>query len=364
MTPAAAPVRPAAAAWRAGTAVAGSVLGAGLLVVPPVVLTLAGAGWPRAWLVHLGLGAMLCATLGLAGMRRRGRSLFDVAGELGRGARRALTATYLAGFVVGQAALAMFAGQVAAAAVSHPLATPLAVGSAVLALATLAVLTERSLGRRGRGIRLALTLVVAVALFAGPSSLVQAGLVVTGGGELFWVAAAAAFFAGVGWESMARHGAGLRNAGGVAVAAVVAVAIVALAYLPLSWLLAAAVEARTVRVSSFAPVVALSVAGVLGLYCLTNIGAAAGFARSLGVTSRRTPIATGAAAVAVLTAAEVLGWEVWQLLLGPALAAWIGYLLAGFAVLRSGPASARLPALVQLGSLLLLMVGAVSALAK
>lgn len=97
--------RPFRAAWQGGSALALAVLGAGLILSPPITVGLAGRQAWLAFLAHLVAGGTFCFAVGVLG-RMRG----PVSGLAELGATRVVTGLYLGGFIAGQAAIALTAG--------------------------------------------------------------------------------------------------------------------------------------------------------------------------------------------------------------------------------------------------------------
>lgn len=326
-----------AAVLRAGARLAGQVLGVGMLLVPPVALGLAGTRAPGAWLVHLALGGTVAVALGLLARSRPGGSGFiaDLTGStLGPWARDTVLALYLAGFVGGQAAIAVAAGGFAAVALGGSSTGPVVAGLVLIA-ATAGAALGATLGDRGRRIRLAGTGVLAVVGCARPELFTGAGLV-PGGGSWF-LAAFLMFFAGVGWETAARFAPGLRRPGELLAAVVTGALLVGTIYIGLSWLL----QSRPVgNTDAFVRAAALAATLLLGAFCLTNITAAARFAGRLGLPGG--PVAVGGACLCVLLTANLVGWGTPELLGVPAGATMAAYLLASVAVVRSGRTPDRL----------------------
>jgi amino acid efflux transporter len=349
------------ATWRVGLGLAGSVLGAGMLLVPPVTAGLAGDGAPAAWLITLLIGAGFSACLGLVArsVSDQRKSIFDVVGAtLGDRARRVVLATYLAGFVIGQGAIAVAAGGFLAYALGLPGHAYL-LGMLVLALATAASAGGVVLGDRSRRLRLAMTGAIALACCAWPQVFTASALLVPDptwfGGALFVV-----LFAGVGWESSARIAPGLTDGRTVLRGVMMGAGFVLTGYLLLVVLLSQRISTAHADSSALRGLAALA-AVVLTVYCLTNITAAARFVPALGGPDAgvaRTGV--GAASAAVVAIAAMPGWTVAGLLAGPSLATWLSYLLTMFGGARSLASGRVRAACIAVAALLLLVVGALA----
>ncbi|MDX2294037.1 MULTISPECIES: amino acid:polyamine antiporter [Streptomyces] len=367
-----------AAATRPERAIAGrvasGVLGAGLLVMPPVVTALAGGAGPLVWAAHVLLGGSVALVLAELVRARLGPvSLAGAAGALlGTWAERTVDGVFAVAFTAGQAAIAWFAATaLLTAADGVPPAAgadglPLALGVLAVGVAgALAPLTLPAALLRWRPWAAgALALACAVWFWPadpGPgTALAPSGLSEPGG---LWLALAALFFAGVGWESVTAAvpavGAGPRR---TAAGVVLGAACVAVAYLGL-----AAVQGRGAGAPVAAParwVLAVATAAVLTSYVLTNVRTAARIAARLRPAGsvRRTPapwlvLAVGAACCAFAWAGARDG-GVPLLLLGPAAAALVGYALGAVAAVRHGG-----PPLRAAGALLLAVLAGVAVLA-
>lgn len=343
---------------RAGLGLAGSVLGAGMLLVPPVTAVLAGDGAPAAWLITLVIGAGFSACLGLVSrsLPDACESIFDVVGAtLGGRARRVVLATYLAGFVIGQGAIAVAAGHFLAYGLGLPGHAYL-LGALVLASATTASAGGVVLGDRARRLRLAVTGVIALACCALPQVFTASALLVPDpnwfGGALFVV-----LFAGVGWESSARIAPGLADGRTVIRSVAMGAGLVLAGYLLLVVLLSQRIPTAPADSSALRGLAVLAAGALVG-YCVTNITAAARFLHALGGPGGRgARTGVGAAGLAVIAIAAIPGWTVAGLLAGPSLATWLSYLLAMFGGVHS-LASGRVRAACAAVAALLLVVGA------
>ncbi|WP_282692519.1 amino acid:polyamine antiporter [Streptomyces sp. CC208A] len=372
VSPAARPERVIAARLSRG------VLGAGMLVMPPVVVALAGGDGPLVWTAHLLLGGSVALVLAALVRARLGPvSLAGAVGALlGGWAERAVDGVFAVAFTAGQAAIAWFA---AVSLLSAADGSPPRAGTdgLLLALGVLVVAGAAALGPVALPVTVlrwrpwvAGALAVACAAVGWPgvpaggadTALAPSGL--SSGGAL-WLALAALFFAGVGWEAVTdavpsvAAGRGRTYAGVVLGTAGVAVVHLGLALLqgrggqgpvpvPLRWGLAGAT------------------AVVLTSYCFTNIRTASRIAARLRPDGRgpagRPPgkalvTAVGAACCAFAWAGA-RGGAVPLLLLGPAAAALTGYALGAVAAVRHGG-----PPLRCAGVLLLLVLGGVAVLA-
>ncbi|HEY5836772.1 hypothetical protein, partial [Streptomyces sp.] len=332
-------------AGRLGSALAENVLGAGMLVVPPIAAGLAGAFAPAAWAVHLLLGAVFSAALGALALARPAApaSIAGLTGAvLGRRAGTALVAVYLCGFVVGQAALATVAGRLAALVwdATRPAVT-LASAALVLAAATAGCLGGVTLGPGARRLRSLVTLALAGYCCARPGLFRAAGLVP----DTHWPAAAVflLLFAGVGWEGSARLAARAGTRRRLMASVGLGASGVAVVFLGLALLLGDPGSHGPAALNGLDHAAAGCAALLLACYCLTNVAAAAQFARTLGVAGDRTATASvGAWCLAVTLGGAALGLGPAGLLAGPASATLTGYLLACAACLRGGATTARL----------------------
>jgi amino acid efflux transporter len=352
----AAPAAPAAATveagggprspWRTGLLLASSVLGVGLLLSPPITAGLAGPRSWLAWSVHLVTGGLFCLGLGLTA--RLSGSTGGVAGLVaavwGEPGRRGVDALYLAGFVAGQAAIALAAGQFAAYAVGRADSTGLAFAVALATVAVAAAIAVAVHGVRAslRSWRVGLALLVGLALAADPVLLRGSGLLPVVEARQFWPAVFLLLFAGVGWEQSARLAHGLRDTRELGWAIGFGTVVISGGYLLVGTTassagLSGSARWPTVVSTSLASLVAL----LLASFCLTNIQTAAGFVR---VVMPRRPaghagrvVVVGTAVLMVLLAGARAGWQPHQLLAGPAVATWLIYVL----VLSSGVRTAE-----------------------
>jgi amino acid efflux transporter len=327
---------------RRGLGLAEGVLGAGLLVLPPVVAGVAGSAAPAAWVVQLLLGASVAALLGsLAARRGVPGGLQDLIGAvLGPAARRTVVAAFLVGFTVGQAALALAAGRLLVTALGVSW-SPLWAGAAVLALGAAGARVPWSV--RGRRVRLAVALAVALAACTWPAVYATSGLLAPPGGDRWVVAVFLLFFAGVGWESAGRATGG----GRVLPATAVALAAVGLVQLTLAVVLD--VRSGTIDAPANWSLRAIMMCGSVTLlaYVGTNLAAAGRFATELKPSIGRTaPLVLAVAAAAAMVGADALGWGVTALLFVPCLAAWVGHLLGCVAAARGGDHFLIAPAII------------------
>ena len=355
-----------------------NVLGAGMVIMPPVVAALTGGHGLLVWSAHILLGGSISLMLAmLVRARVRSTSLAGAVGALlGSWAGRVVDGAFAVAFTAGQAAIAWFAATCLLTAANGALPRPgvagLLVTLGLLAVAALAALSPLSLPAVVLRLRPWVAGVLALAGAAGgwpglpapgaATPLAPPGLSPDGGQ---WLALMALFFAGVGWESVtaivpvAATGP-RRTVAGVALG----VASVGVVYLGLATVLAAGEPA--VQDAASAPlrwVLAIATAGVLTSYCFTNMRAAARIAARLrpgerypaeGGPARAIVAAVGAACCAF---ALVGVWDdaVPRLLLGPAAAALIGYALAAVAAVCTGGPLSRLAGAV----VLIVLVGMV-----
>lgn len=217
--------------------VAAGVLGAGMLVMPSVVASLTGEGALLVWSAHLVLGATVSLLLALLVRTRRTPATLagTVGALLGGWAARAVDGVFAVAFTAGQAAIAWFAATclltAAQGAPPRPGTAGLLLALALLVVAVAAALTPLQLPAAVLRLRPWAAGAVALACVAwsvpgqaaagAPTSLAPPGL--TGAGA-WWLALAALFFAGVGWEvvtsAVPGTAAGARSvAGGVATGA-------------------------------------------------------------------------------------------------------------------------------------------------
>ncbi len=341
--------------------VAGGVLGAGMLVMPPVVAALAGGRSLLVWSAHILLGGSISLMLAMSvRVRVRPTSLAGAVGALlGQWAERVVDAVFAVAFTAGQAAIAWFVATCLLTAANGALPRPgvdgLLLALGVLAVAVLAALSPLSLPAVVLRLRPWATgaLALACAAWGWPAvlaagshtTLAPSGLSPDGGQ---WLALAALFFAGVGWEAVttvvpAAAAGARRTAAGVALGA----ACVAIVYLGLATVqrLTAGEPAAGNPVSTpLRWVFAAAVAIVLTSYCFTNVRAAARIVTRLRPGHRcrsdrgpaRLVIAAVGAACCAFACAGVRDGAVPLLLLGPAVAALTGYGLAAAAAVRRG----------------------------
>ncbi|MDQ0425384.1 MULTISPECIES: hypothetical protein [Cellulomonas] len=337
--------------------VVGGVLGAGVLVVPPVVATLAGGADLLLWAGHVLLGGTVGVLLGVHAARtgRRPLPVSAVVGATwGEGARRCVDVTYAVAFAAGQAAIVWFAvvGVRAAVPVSSgpfPAVAPLALLAAAAAVAASPVRVPLALLRVRPWVAGALAAAWGAIGWPDPGAggaFAPDG--VTGAGAL-WLAGAALLFAGIGWEGVTRAGGpagppARDTARGVVVAAVAVGAVY----------LALAAVGRTrplVGTGADLPAVHAAVAAasalVLASYVVTNLRTAASIAARVRAvpTAGRGPARGLVLAVAALSGVLVVLGDrdgaVPLLLLGPAAAATLAYALAAAAATRDGGRAAR-----------------------
>lgn len=358
------------AVLRAGLALATGVLGVGLILSAPITAGLAGdLGW-LAWLTHLVIGGLFSFTAGLLALSRGPvTGLADLVGSAwGSTGSRTVTALYLAGFIVGQAAIALTAGRLIGytlgLAGASALSDDVAVGSAaaVVAIAAGVNIGRYRLPESVRKWRVPAALMVGLALSADPATLRGSLMLPAIGGAAFWPAVFLLLFAGVGWEKSATLANSLRSARALGLAILVGWSIISAGYL-----LVGAVAETVGRGSqySWSPDMSRMVAGLAAVlltsFCVTNIEAAAGFLSKIASRVAR-PVGTGAVALAVgvtLACARAVGWQSYQLLTGPAAATLAIYLITLCSGLRSGR---RLPTIALSVPLALLVLTTAAAL--
>ncbi|MFK3730223.1 amino acid:polyamine antiporter [Streptomyces sp. NPDC088090] len=357
--------------------VAGGVLGAGMLVMPPVVVALAGGDGLLVWAAHVLLGGAVALVLAALVRARVGpASLAGAVGALlGTWAERVVDGVFAVAFTAGQAAIAWFAATALLTAAdgapprAGPDGLPLALGVLVAAgAAALGPWTLPAAVLRWRP-WVAGVLALACAAWAWPgdpaawhgTALAPSGLSSQGA---LWLALAALFFAGVGWEAVTggapAAGAGPgRTAAGV----LLGTAAVAVVYLGL-----AAVQGRASPGPAPGPLrwaLAGATAVVLASYVLTNVRTAARIAarlhpagrRSAGRGPARALVAAVGAACCAFAWAGARDGGVPLLLLGPAAAALTGYALGAAAAVRHGG-----PLLRCAGALLLVVLAGLAVL--
>ncbi len=372
--------------YRIATRLAGHVLGAGMLVMPPVVAALAGGDDLLVWSAHILLGTAVSLLLAaLVRLRVGPGSLAGAVGTLlGSWARRTVDGVFALAFTLGQAAIAWFAatclltaadGTVPRTGAGTPAAALGVLGAAVIA--ALSPLTFPAAVLRLRP-WVAGAVALACAACAWPAAPAGAGTPLAPSGfshgAAVWLALTALFFAGVGWEGVtdvvpavaARAG---RTAAGVALGA----GAVALVYLGLATVRRLA-DASAGQDTVSAPLrwaFALATAVVLASYCCTNVRTAARIAArawrsesdSAGhggdgaaqgpepAPAKALVAAVGLVCCAFACAGAAGSGAVPLLLLGPAAAALTGYGLAAAAAVRRGG-----PALRGAGAVLLLVL--------
>ncbi|WP_211481528.1 hypothetical protein [Actinopolyspora xinjiangensis] len=285
-------------------------------------------------------------------------------------------------FAAGQAAIAWFVSACLLTASTGSLPRPgtaaLLLALGVLAVAVLAALspikpsdTVLRMRRWGTGV-LALACVIsgwpAVPAMGSPTPLAPSGL---SPDAAQWLALAALFFAGVGWESVTNVvPAGVTNLRRITIGVALGVTCVAVVYLGLASLLRLSAGAAVVPEQLSAPLnwgLAGVTAIVLTSYCWTNLRTAARIAQRLYGSGRRSAERGPAKAVVAVVGAACCAF-VWVgardgavplLLLGPAAAALIGYGLAALAAVRCGGPFLRCFAAVILSVLVFLAAPAV-----
>lgn len=336
----------ASIAW----AVATGVLGAGMLVMPPVVAGLAGTDSLSVWTAHILLGGAVSLLLALLVRGRTGPAPLAASTGvlLGRWAERLVDAVYALAFTAGQAAIAWFTAACALAAVEGTVRPPgtagllvaLGVLGVALALALSPLRLSSTLLRRRPWVTGAVAL--ACAALAWPLVSPDASTPLTLPGVrpegALWLALAALFFAGVGWEAVTSAVPTTRTTAGRTAAGVgLGVVVVAVVYLGLAAVReAAAPEPLPVwaRLSLGA-----TVAVLLTSYCFTNIRTAARIAARLrpdGAGSSRMLVAAVGAVCCGFAVAGGREGAVPLLLLGPALGAFTAYTTGAVAALRHG----------------------------
>ncbi|ATE55464.1 amino acid:polyamine antiporter [Actinosynnema pretiosum] len=359
------PAAVAGGARRIAAHLSGGVLGAAMLVMPPVVAALTGGRAPLVWAAHVALGGAVALVLAeLVRARVPPAALAGAVGALlGPWAARVVDGVFAVAFTAGQAAIAWFAATCLLAAPGGALPEPgvdvLLVALAVLVVAVLAALSPfpppPSALRLRPWVTGALALACVVLGWPGaPQAGAHTPFAPTGlpPGGAVWLALAALFFAGVGWESVtsvvpAVAAGARRTAGGVALG----VAAVAVVYVGLSAAPAATTAAEVPGPLRWALAVALLL--VLTSYCFTNVRAAARITARLHPDWRpgRVVVAVVGLACCAFACAGARDGAVPLLLLGPAAAALVGYALAAVAAVRRGG-----PALRCAGAALLLVL--------
>jgi amino acid efflux transporter len=373
---------------RIATQLCAQVLGAGMLVMPPVVAALAGRHSIRTWSAHILLGA--CISLMLAALVRarvRPASLAATVGALlGRRAEQVVDGAFAVAFCFGQAAIAWYAGTClltgTTGSVPRSGAVGLLLALGVLAVAVLAALGPLSLPAALLRLRPWVAGAVALACAgmawaAVPAEgahtpLAPAGLSADGAQ---WLALVLLFFAGVGWEAVTAVPTDAARPGRVAAGVALGAAGVAVVYLGLATVRQLAVGTSGGSQHSMAAplrwVLAIATVAVLSSYCCTNVRTAAGIASRLLRGRRSTDVhdpakrviaAVGLACGAIACAAAAGDGAVSLLLLGPAAAALIGYGLAAVAAVRRGGPLLRCAAAAVLLVLLGMVVPAVPVL--
>jgi amino acid efflux transporter len=323
-------------AWQAGRSLAGGVLGAGLLLSAPVTAGLAGRLAWLAWLTQLIVGGAFCFAVGrLARYRGRAGGLADlVATTWGSAGGRLITALYLAGFITGQAAIALAAGDLIDYALGRPGTVTLAVGVAIGIVAVAAAVAAAGLRvpDPARRWRLWLALALGLALCADPILLHGSGLR-PGTGQEFWPAVFLLLFAGVGWERSAALAVRLPGTRRLATAVLIGWVMVAAGYLLVGLTAASAgLSGSSPWPHGASALLAAAAAAALASFCATNVEAAAGFLGALspgrpGTLAGRAG-SVGAVVALILLSTVRTGWQSWQLLAGPAAATLLIYCAA------------------------------------
>lgn len=323
-------------AWQAGRSLAGGVLGAGLLLSAPITAGLAGRLAWLAWLAQLIVGGAFCFAVGrLARFRGRTGGLAElVATAWGPVGGRLITALYLAGFIAGQAAIAVAAGRLIGYALGRPDSRILAVGVAIgiVAIAAVAAAVGLRVPDPARRWRLWLALALGLALCADPILLRGSGLR-PGTGQEFWPAVFLLLFAGVGWERSAALAARLPNTRRLARAVLIGWVMVAAGYLLVGL---TAAEAGLGGSSPWPHRVSVALAAMAALllasFCATNVEAATGFLGALSPSRPSTRAGraglVGAVVALILLSTVRTGWQSYQLLAGPATATLLIYCAA------------------------------------
>ncbi len=311
-----------------------AVLGAGMILSPPVTAGLAGGQGLLAFLEHLAVGGTFSLAVGMLG-RRRGQvsGLADLAGTR---VSRLVTGLYLAGFISGQAAIALTSGWLIGFGLqtgSELVAVIFGIG--VVAVVVLANLAGLRLPGRARNWRVLITFLFAVALCSDHNLLRVSEMLPAVHGRELWAAAFLLLFAGVGWERSAVLASSAGSGRSLAAAVVFGWTLAGSGYLVLWGIVATAGRTGSVPwPAGWSRVLALLTAVLLASFCMTNVDAAGGFLARLVSTLRwpgparrpATVIAVGAAVCLVLACALAGNWHAYQLLAGPAAAALLIYL--------------------------------------
>jgi amino acid efflux transporter len=332
------------------------VLGAGMLVMPPVVMRLASGYALLAWSYQLAVGAAVSLLLALW---VRGEavplSLASAAARgLGERAGWVVNAVFAVAFTSGQAAIAWFAAaSVTAGFGASRWVTPAVTLGVILTALSAALSPLRVPAALLRARPWATGLTAAACAWCvwpsgpGQSALNPAGL---GLGAGFWLAVLTLFFAGVGWEAVTRAVPGRDlSPGRVTQGVGLGVAVIASVYLTLAAL--AGLRPTAAPASGWAHAgLGVIAAILLTSYCFTNIRTASGIAARLNPGWRPTrglTLAVGALCLFFCLLGDRDG-GVPFLLLGPAAAAVTGYTAGALAVLRQGSPPLRALAAVVL----------------
>ena len=312
--------------------------GLGVLLSVPITAGLVGGRSGLAWSAHLVTGGLLCVGLGLRARLpdTTGGVVGLVASAWGRLGGQTVTALYLAGFIVGQAAIVLTAGQFAAYVVDRPGATGVVVGTAITTVVVAATVaaTVHAVPAAARHWRIAAAWPVGLALAADPALLRGSGLLPATDVRQFWPAVFLLLFAGVGWEQSAKLAHRVRDTRELVRAVALAVAVISGGGYLLAATTASSVgrDATTPWPAAGSAALAVAVATLLATFCITNIHTAAGFVRAL--TRRHPARQLGQVAVVatpilvILVAATHADWRPHELLAGPAVAVWFIYMLA------------------------------------
>jgi amino acid efflux transporter len=329
-----------AARWplRAGLGLALAVLGAGLVLSPPITAGLAGRLGPLAFGTHLVLGGSFSLAAGLLG-RWHGpvTGLAELAATTsGPTLSRAVTTLYLGGFIGGQAAIALTAGRligfVCLRAGQSPAADLIAAGvsAGIVTIAAGVNMVGRRVPDTARRWRVLVAFVLGLALCTDPSLLLASQMWPAAHAAAFWVAVFLLLFAGVGWETSAALAGSVRSAMSMAAAVTTGWAIVSACYLLLA-LVADAAGGRNAPVwpADASRLLALLSAGLLASFCVTNVEAAAGFVLKLApgrLSQPSSAVAVGTAVILLLACALGARWYSYELLAIPSTATLLIYL--------------------------------------
>jgi hypothetical protein len=304
----------------AGT-VTNAVLGAGLLLLPSALRGIGGA--PLVSLATTACLVLWVILIAAAGGSSDGGAVEFVRRHLGDREAFILVMMYFAGFVAGQAAIAMAAGRYLSYAIAPALTagaatTPSIIVIAVLALASAAAVARGALPFPARAVwaRRYCALALALAGWLCPSVLPPVGGL-RGGPAI----AIPLLFGWVGLESTVP-GTGSESSRRDTAAVLIAAAAIAALYALLLTPLPAGLPVARLATPAARSAYGVIAAGVCWLCCVTNLRAMGGMAARLSggensAGSRAGILAAAVLSLSVLMIAGGAGWSLQDLLAGP-----------------------------------------------